>query len=65
MAIQRIDNGEDILMHFFTSELQLRGSEIAKQPHYDADRQNIFCWNGEVKSSLYLSPGLLIVSADI
>jgi asparagine synthetase B (glutamine-hydrolysing) len=52
--IRRKDNKEDIPLHFFASELQLRGTEVAKQPHHHDDGQNIFCWNGEVRGSLCL-----------
>ena len=52
VLIRRSDDnpvsGGDIPLHFFASELQLRGTDIAKQPHHDADSQNILCWNGEV-----------------
>lgn len=55
-------------LHFFASELQLRGMDVAKQPHLDVDRKNIFCWNGEVREWL-VSRGLigllLTTSVDI
>lgn len=49
VSIQRTDNRGDMPLHFFASELQLRGTDIAKQPHHDIDDQNILCWNGEVR----------------
>lgn len=52
VQIQRNDDKEDIPLHFFASELQLRGTDAAKQPHHDGDGQNIFCWNGEVRGGL-------------
>jgi asparagine synthetase B (glutamine-hydrolysing) len=40
--------GGDTPLCFFASELQLRGADVAEQPHHDADNRNILCWNGEV-----------------
>jgi len=39
---------DDTPLCFFASELQLRGTDTAGQPHHDDDSQNILCWNGEV-----------------
>lgn len=51
VPIRSSENGEHMSLHFFASELQLRGVDIAKQPHRDTDSGNILCWNGEVEIS--------------
>ena len=48
VSIKRTDDKGDVPLHFFASELQLRGTDIARQPHHDIDDQNVLCWNGEV-----------------
>ena len=66
VPIRRSDNPENVPLHFFASELQLRGTEVAEQPHHDLDSQSILCWNGEVSDRAYhgVSP-FFTSSADI
>ncbi|KAF9654309.1 hypothetical protein BDM02DRAFT_3182121 [Thelephora ganbajun] len=53
---RRGDNGDDIPLYFFASELQLRGTSVAKQPHHDVKTQNILCWNGEIFEGIEVAP---------
>ena len=40
--------GTVFLVHFFASELRLRGDKPVTQPHHLL-HDNVFCWNGEVR----------------
>ena len=70
VVVRKSDNnpvtGGDISLHFFASELQLRGIDAAEQPHHDVESQNILCLNGEVSYRPHnRTPPFLTTSAGI
>lgn len=46
-------------LHFFASELRLRGNEPIVQPH--RNEECVFCWNGEVCTRSLLTSFVLLI----